>query len=101
MAVKTVNQDFLKIHEAIHNKDVNAVILDGLSYPVTTNEKGLRTLKYRKNGKLIVFMEQNPNKQGNFAQRARDGEQITWGIKEPSPWIYIDAAVVEASKQIV
>jgi hypothetical protein len=75
-----------EIHEALHDRQIKALIIDGIRYPIkTSTQNGCRYLEYTG----IKFMEQNPNKKSSFAARARNGEKITWGI-QPGEWLLIE-----------
>ncbi|TFF88736.1 MAG: hypothetical protein EU548_08485 [Promethearchaeota archaeon] len=66
-----------KVHKAIFN-DKDSVVLDGEKYPIErTSKKGLRCVYYDK----YFFVEQNPDKDSHWAEKARKGDKITWAIK--------------------
>jgi hypothetical protein len=66
-----------KVHDAIINNQ-DSVILNGEEYPIEkTSNKGLRSVSYKK----FFFVEQNPDKNSHWAQKARKGDKITWAIK--------------------
>ena len=96
--------EYLLVHRAIHDRDVNEVALGQVIYEVKTNKDKLRNVNYwdSKLGKYIYFIEQNPKKFSGFAVRARAGEKITWGIHS-GPWMYIDEKVAKelAEKYLV
>src|SRR5258706_14989415 len=73
-------------HAAIHNKEAKSITIDSKQYPVVYSANGYRKIHY---GESITFMEQNKHKQSRYAQEARDGKHITWGIRS-GEWIYID-----------
>jgi len=75
--------ELLLIHSAIH-KGKGIKLADGTVIPVVKVTKGLRQLTYNN----ILFIEQNPNKDTVYAELARAGHQITWGIRE-GEWIKI------------
>lgn len=66
-----------KIHEAtFHDKDT--VAINRKKYPIEkTSKKGLRCVYYDKN----FFVEQNPDTDSHWAEKAKRGDQITWVIK--------------------
>ena len=73
-----------KIHYAIHS-DADNVVIDGVSYPIGEGSNGCRKVNYGD----ITFMEQNEDKNSRYAERARNGENITWGMRNPEQWILI------------
>lgn len=72
------------IHNAIHNPYAHDVVLDGKIYSINHYYNGCRYVDY--DG--VRFMEQNPAKNSRYATRARMGDAITWGMKQPN-WICI------------
>lgn len=82
------------IHEAIHNREVKEVEIDGKKVPIKS-WGGLRQVGY--DG--INFIEQNPNKDSAYGRLARDGAHITWGIVVDGQWLYIDDSVVLKLKE--
>lgn len=78
------NPVYRTIHDAIHSGK-SEVVIDGKSYPVKENpNNGCKFVIY--DG--ISFMEQNKHKSSKYAQAARDGKKITWGIKSGG-WILL------------
>lgn len=82
MYLKTISEI---MHEAIHNKEATHASFGGIRYAVQVAPSGCRCIRFNE----ILFMEQNKTKQSRYAQRAREGEKITWGIRAES-WILID-----------
>ena len=87
---ETIDRDVaIKIHNAIHDPYVVSIKLPNeneveIPYVVTRASNGCRQLVYNK----IRFIEQNKNKITAYAELARKGHKITWGIREKK-WIYI------------
>jgi len=80
----TQEAKLLKIHNAIHN-GVNEVEIDGEKYAIKNHPTNLcRCVSFEG----VQYMEQNAFKTSKYAQLARDGHKITWGIR-PSKWILI------------
>ena len=73
------------IHEALHDND--PVVLDyGKVYTPKKHSNGCRYIDY----KNVRFIQQNPNKKDSiFAEKAKNGERITWGIRTGN-WIFIN-----------
>lgn len=66
-----------KVHQAIFSES-KSVELEGKKYPIEkTSKKGLRCVYY--NDYFIV--EQNPNTDSHWADKAKSGDKITWAIK--------------------
>lgn len=88
------------IHRAIHNPEVTEVIVGKEHYPVKRAPNGCRCVDYDDR----IFMEQNKNKQTNYARAAREGKHITWGIGSHretddvgrNNWVYIDDDIADA-----
>jgi len=79
----------LKIHEAIHTPNLSNIILpseNGIEIPyiISRAPNGCRQLIYNK----IRFMEQNKDKSSTYAELAKQGHKVTWGIRDDK-WIYI------------
>lgn len=83
---KRMLKAYIDIHEAIHDKNADSVKVGNLRLKI--NKGTLRSVAY--DG--FTFTEQNPNKQSAFAQAARAGAMITWGICD-GQWLYIDDQV--------
>lgn len=72
-----LKQIISKVHNAIFSSE-NSVILEGEEYPIEkTSQKGLRCVYHDE----YFFVEQNPNTDSHWAEKARKGDQITWAIK--------------------
>lgn len=82
-ASEELRQDCLAIHTALHSVAMAATIRKQ-QYPIVIRH-GCRSLLYRN----ITFMIQNKYKRSVYAERARNGETITWGIQQGG-WILID-----------
>lgn len=65
-----------KAYDAIF-EDRNSVEIDGETYSLEHTRGGLR--KFSIEG--MTFMEQNPDKDSVWAEKARDGAQIMWVMK--------------------
>lgn len=83
------------IHRALHNPEVTALVDDqtGIRYPVRRASNGCRCIDYEG----TVYMEQSKTKQSRYAEAARNGAHITWGLKQsPERWVYIDDEIADA-----
>ena len=80
----------LVIHNALHNKDTNIIEINNKKYPITIAHNGCRKVDYLH----TTYMEQNENKVSttgilsNYAQMARNGDKITWGIRR-GQWLLV------------
>ena len=72
---------WLTIHRSLHNENCLSINIDGKSLPIKIAANDCRYLKWDDN---TTFMVQNPDKSSSYAKRARDGEQLTWVIREGS-----------------
>jgi hypothetical protein len=82
------------IHNAIHNPNINHVILSGTKLDIKVGKNGCRYASVPSNGRNVTMMAQNPNKVDKSQQLskgamlARQGYKITWFMKQPS-WICV------------
>ena len=84
-------QDYVTIHQAIHNKNQSNVTIKGIEYAVSLNNNGCRCIKVPAIG---TFIEQNPHKNTTYAKRAKAGEFITWLIRERSWGLIVNDEVI-------
>ena len=92
--MNTIKVSWIKLHRALHDGS-DSVIIDGIKYPVITGHNNCRCIRYTDTdlGKIMV-MEQNKNKSSEYAQRARNGETLSWVIpNNGSKWHLIELAV--------
>lgn len=66
----------LIIFQAIFSDQLNVEIEDH-SYRIYKTKTGLRKVSYEG----VWFIEQNPQKGSQYAQMAREGHQILWGLR--------------------
>ena len=83
--------DYVTIHQTIHNKKQSNVTINGTKYPVSLDKHGYRCVKIPAIG---TFIEQNPNKSTAYSKRAKAGEFITWLIKERSWGLIVNDEVI-------
>jgi len=83
-------EDYVTIHQAIHG-DVSNVVVKGTMYQVTQRSNGCRSVKIPKVG---TFIEQNKNKETDYAKRAKQGELITWLIRDMSWGLIVNDEVI-------
>ena len=83
-------EDYVTIHQAIHS-DVSSVDVKGTKYQVTQRSNGCRSVKIPKVG---TFIEQNKNKETDYAKRAKQGELITWLIRDMSWGLIVNDEVI-------
>lgn len=81
------NSTWDAIHNALHDHNIVELMIGDIGYDISVHHNGCRFLSYQG----IQFMEQNKNKiLSPYAQLAREGHKITWGIRgAPEPWIFI------------
>jgi hypothetical protein len=84
-----MKQEYITIHNALHDASVTSLTVNKQQLNITTGANGCRSTFYKDGDEVIKFMEQNKTKTSRFAQRARAGEKITWGIRN-GDWILID-----------
>lgn len=80
-------ENIIKIHFAIHGFE-DFVIIGGKRFDVQLYKNGCRYC----DAEGIRFMEQNRAKSSVWAEKARAGALITWGMRKDAPWIYIESA---------
>ena len=83
-------QDYVTIHQAIHNKKPG-VTIKGTKYSVNLHKNGCRCIKVPNIG---TFIEQNPTKDTVYAKRAKAGEFITWLIRDKSWGLIVNDEVI-------
>jgi len=83
-------EDYVTIHQAIHG-NVSNVVVKGTMYQVTQQSNGCRSVKIPKIG---TFIEQNKNKETDYAKRAKNGEFITWLIRDMSWGLIVNDEVI-------
>ena len=84
-------QDYVTIHQPIHNKKQSNVTINGTKYAISLHNNGCRCIKVPDIG---TFIEQNPNKSTAYAKRAKAGESITWLIRERSWGLIVNDEVI-------
>ena len=88
--MKITDNDYVTIHQAIH-KGKSDVTIKGNKYDVTTHKNGCRKVTIPELG---TFIEQNPDQQSEYSQRAKDGESITWLIRDVSWGLIVNDEVI-------
>ena len=79
--------EYKKIHKFLHEKTIGAKEkVSDKEIEIKLGKNGCKYIIYED----IMFMEQSTYKESKYAQRARNGEKITWGIVKNGPWILID-----------
>tara|TARA_R100001594_G_scaffold28117_1_gene53305 strand:- start:548 stop:823 length:276 start_codon:yes stop_codon:yes gene_type:complete len=89
MSSKYSIEDFKKVHDALHS-DKMSVVVGGKEYKIMKRSNNCRAVKLE-DGPMV--MEQNKTKNSSYAERARNGEHISWIMKGPS-WGYIDDKII-------
>jgi hypothetical protein len=84
MEVKEFKLKIMDIHAAIHDKSKKSVAIGDKIYQVRNGTNGCRYLDYLG----VRFMEQSKTKTSVYAEQARMGAKITWGMN-PGTWIRI------------
>lgn len=67
----------IKIYEALFSTQAY-VTIQGEDHRIYKTKSGLRNINYEG----IFFIEQNPLKGSKFAQMAKKGHKIMWGLKQ-------------------
>ena len=83
-------EDYVTIHQAIHS-DVLNVVVKGTMYQISQHSNGCRSVKIPKVG---TFIEQNKHKETDYAKRAKQGEFITWLIRDMSWGLIVNDEVI-------
>ena len=83
--------DYVTIHKAIHNKKASDVSIQGTKYSVNLHNNGCRNVKISGIG---TFIAQNADKDTEYAKRAKDGESITWLIRDASWGLIVNNEVI-------
>ena len=93
-----LNEAALTIHHALHDSNTTTVTINGTTFEIQVYHNGCRFVDYprpyvKENGTpsgAIRFMEQNKKKASGYAELARSGNEITWGIRPNSyNWMYV------------
>ena len=82
--------DYVTIHQAIHKGDQD-VTIEGTKYDITLHKNGCRKVTIPDLG---TFIEQNPDQQTEYSKRAKDGEAITWLIRDVSWGLIVNDEVI-------
>tara|TARA_R110002051_G_scaffold212812_2_gene277869 strand:- start:456 stop:728 length:273 start_codon:yes stop_codon:yes gene_type:complete len=83
-------EDYVTIHQAIHSK-TTSVLVRGVEYQVTQRSNGCRSVKVPRIG---TFIEQSKTKETDYSKRAKQGEAITWLIRDLSWGLIVNDEVI-------
>tara|TARA_R100001594_G_scaffold135081_1_gene176580 strand:+ start:1095 stop:1421 length:327 start_codon:yes stop_codon:yes gene_type:complete len=83
-------KDYVTIHQAIHNDDKN-VNINGKQYNIARRDNGLRSVKIPGFG---TFIEQDPNVTSKYSKKAKEGDTITWLVKDVSWELIVNDEVI-------
>ena len=83
-------EDYVTIHHAIHSS-VSSVVVKGTEYQVTRRSNGCRSVKVPTIG---TFIEQSKTKETDYSKRAKQGELITWLIRDMSWGLIVNDEVI-------
>ncbi len=75
------SSQLLNLHKYLHDTKIKFVTYDGMRMPISVNRTGVRFLIIEG----TKYIQQNPNKDTSWANMAKQGHTITWGIK-PGKW---------------
>ena len=80
------------IHNNLHSEPVGcAFVINNRKYRVTLAKNGCKQIKYNED---LTFMEQNKAKHSRYAEKAKKGHRITWGIHRlpvaNGQWIHVE-----------
>lgn len=88
---------YIDIHKALHNKSQKTIKIGDAQFSIQTRVDGLRFVIYEDKDGQFEIIEQNPNTRSIFADRARNGEKISWlipmyyGYRTNKGWQVIDS----------
>lgn len=71
---------FIDIHKALHNPKQKQIKINGIPTEIQTNTQGVRFVTFKDDGNDWEIVQQNPQTRSAYAQRAREGEKISWLI---------------------
>lgn len=71
------------IHKAIHSEAIS-IEFESQTFPIRGGGRALRFVEIGG----IKFIEQNPNTGSIYANRAKLGARITWGVKH-GEWVFV------------
>ena len=77
---KYMKKVFIDAHRAIHNPKQKKLMIDGTPTEIQTNPEGLRYVIIKEGSKEYEVVQQNPKTRSAYAQRAKEGENISWLI---------------------
>jgi hypothetical protein len=78
------------IHKAIHSS-AKFVAIEGIQFPVKLFKGKWRSIDLGN----IKFAEQDRDKSSIYADKAKKGAQITWGMRYADRWIYVEGDTVK------
>lgn len=96
------------VHKALHTPSMNSVTIGGLLVPIYVAPNGCRScdLNDTLTGHVRVIA-QNAKKSSSYAQRARNGETISWIMplnehnRVHGGWTSIETPVTDLAKKVV
>ena len=83
--------DYVTIHQAIHNgaSDVN---VNGTKYHIAKRSNGLKSVKIPGFG---IFVEQDPSEATEYSKKAKNGDSITWIVKDVSWELIVNDEIIK------
>ena len=75
---KDTSSIWLKINTALHDYTVNSIKINNRNIDIRVGSNNCRFIRW--NNK--TFMEQNKEKDSYYAKQAKNGQQITWIMKQ-------------------
>lgn len=82
-----ISASHLKIHKALHDPNRRQTLeVNGVWYKVHVHPNGCRYIDFQ--GTRII--QQNPARDSTYAQRARQGEALSWIMCKNLPWTLIE-----------
>lgn len=82
------------IHKALHSNRFT-LSLGTATYKIDKLANGCRSVVINEDGNDYEYVTQNPNTKSAFAERARNGERLTWripivaGLRTTGQWVLI------------
>jgi len=84
------DEEILKIHNSIHDENIQSVEVQGVSHEISVGTAGCRYVRIGE----ITFIQQNKDKDTKYARMSIDGHVITWICHEGRWGLIVDQDIV-------
>ena len=84
-------KDYVTIHQAIHS-DARDVKINGKQYHIAKRSNGLKSVKIPGFG---IFVEQDPSEATEYSKKAKNGDSITWIVKDVSWELIVNDEIIK------